>query len=575
MDGQEATQAVDPSSICSPRSPLQERRTRRREVDLEETNEPVKRVKLCDLETVMRSEEGIGSSSPNPIEKGTGELENFSEEEDSSQITKATDLKLSNHPLGIPMNNSSLETDAAVLSLGHAINLQSSMVTISELEAEKMKDTCKVSMPTKGEMKSVSQATDIPKLGVDLNNPFYPYKKLGQVRATDASECGSSTGPMENNESMRIWNEMKQNGFVSLKEIAAIPKPRGRQPRRRKSEETKKKTDTVKGEVANKCINVGAPSGLLSGLNPGIIKHVRNSKQVNSIIEAMLQSEKLENQELQQHRPLEQSWSGSRGVNVGSNERSHSSVADQLDLSLNKTFNPACFGSRVQSSESDMPDEKFNNDSINASLYNSEFEDAALTLKLSSGIISTEHASSTEIIDFSINQENTSLSFKAASVASQWLGLIQQDIKGRLAALRRSKKRVKNAIQIELPFLLTKDLAPKLENESMLLHSSLLECPRKETLDMHMARWKNLFGQMEKSLLEEGKHLERWLRQVEELQSQCEKGLKYVSANGLSNLDSIEDVSVWKNKESWEGECAVRAAAASIYSTSNLIMTAR
>ncbi|PKU85420.1 hypothetical protein MA16_Dca003159 [Dendrobium catenatum] len=81
----------------------------------------------------MRSEEGIGSSSPNPIEKRTGELENFSKERDSSQITKATDLKFSNHPLDIPMNNSSLETDVAALSLGHAINLQLSMVTISEL----------------------------------------------------------------------------------------------------------------------------------------------------------------------------------------------------------------------------------------------------------------------------------------------------------------------------------------------------------------------------------------------------------------------------------------------------------
>ncbi|KAH0448944.1 hypothetical protein IEQ34_022744 [Dendrobium chrysotoxum] len=73
---------------------------------------------------------------------------------------------------------------------------------------------------------------------------------------------------------------MKQNGFVSLKEISSILKLRGHHPRKKKeSEETKKKTNTVKGEVANKCINVGAPSGWLYGINPGIIKHVRNSKQ--------------------------------------------------------------------------------------------------------------------------------------------------------------------------------------------------------------------------------------------------------------------------------------------------------
>ncbi|KAH0448222.1 hypothetical protein IEQ34_022022 [Dendrobium chrysotoxum] len=140
------------------------------------------------------------------------------------------------------------------------------------------------------------------------------------MRTTNASECGcgSSTGPMENNESMRIWYDMKQNGFVSLKEISSILK------KKKESEETKKKTNTVKGEVANKCINVGAPSGWLYGINPGIIKHVRNNKQ--------------------QHRPLEQSRSGSREINVVSNEHSHSSVVDQLDLSLNKTFNPACLG---------------------------------------------------------------------------------------------------------------------------------------------------------------------------------------------------------------------------------------
>ncbi|KAH0450340.1 hypothetical protein IEQ34_021032 [Dendrobium chrysotoxum] len=91
---------------------------------------------------VMRAKGGIGSSSPNPIEKGTGELENFSEEGDSSQITKTTDLKFSNHSLDIPMSNSSLEMKC--------------------------------------------------------------YKKLGQMRATNASECGSSTGSIENNESMRI-----------------------------------------------------------------------------------------------------------------------------------------------------------------------------------------------------------------------------------------------------------------------------------------------------------------------------------------------------------------------------------
>lgn len=347
---------------------------------------------------------GIRPSSPKPKEKGTEKLDYSSEEADASQITKSTDLRLSSNPVDLPMNNSSLETDAAVNSLSHVISLQSSSMVTCELEPEKIQEICRYSLPTEGEKKS--------DFVMDLNNPFYPYKMLGQVRATDASECGSTTGPIENNESMRRWNEMKQNGFVSLTEIAPISKPKGRQPRRKKNEETKKKSDMGRVEPTNKCINVGTPSGLLSGLNPGIIKHVRNSKQVNSIIEAMLQSEKLEKQE-QQHRPLEQSRSGSRGVNLGSNEHRNAPVVDQLDVSLSKAFDPACFGSRMQSSESDLPDDKCNNDSSNPSLHYSEFDDDALTLKLASGMISTEHVSSAAIIDFSLNQENTTfLSFK-------------------------------------------------------------------------------------------------------------------------------------------------------------------
>ncbi|KAK8957572.1 hypothetical protein KSP39_PZI001425 [Platanthera zijinensis] len=527
MDGREAAPEADPS-VSRPKSLFPagrtDGRTRGRDSVLEEPNKRAKRVKLRDLEAVIRSEEGIKISPLlSPHEKGIEDIENYSQEE-ISQITRATVSRLS---FDRPLNNSSLEVDCSVIGVGHTINLQSSTTADS-------------------------------RHGVDLNNPFYPYKKLGQVRAADSSECGSTTGPMDSNESMRKWNEMKQQGFVSsFMSIAPIPKPRNRQPRKKKSEETKRKSNFVKDEMANKCTKVAAPSGLLSGLNPGIIKHVRNSKQVNSIIEAMLQNEK---QELL-HRSLEQSRTGTRGVILGPSEHAHALEADQLDLSLNKSVDTSFFESEVQNTES---------------VYNTEFDDDALTLKLSSGLISSEHASNAAVVDVPLDQEDpASLSFRAASVASQWLGLIQQDLKGRLAALRRSKKRVKNAIQIELPYLLSRDHAPDQENESMWSQSSLHECPSKGTLDMHMARWKSLFGQMERSLMEEGKHLERWLRQVEELQSQCDKGLKFVSANELSGFYSAEDASVRESKESWEKECAVRAAAASIYSTSNLIMSAR
>jgi hypothetical protein len=145
--------------------------------------------------------------------------------------------------------------------------------------------------------------SDAP-LGLDLNtldpsdqaevNPFFPYKKLGQSKVSDPSECGSTTGATGESESHRKWREMKQNGFLSSSHGTAVaPKPRGRPPKRKRDDELKRSTLTQNEQT--KFTKVAAPSGLLSGLNPGIINHVRNSKQVYTIIKAMVRSEELEN----------------------------------------------------------------------------------------------------------------------------------------------------------------------------------------------------------------------------------------------------------------------------------------
>jgi hypothetical protein len=147
-------------------------------------------------------------------------------------------------------------------------------------------------------------------LNMDLNantyeyNPFYPYKKLGLFKSTDPSECGSTTGPIEEeNGPLKLWNQMKENGFLSStqREIIA-PKPRGRRPKRKTEEETRKRIVHLQNEQASCFAKAAAPSGLLSGLNPGIINHVRNSKQVYSIIEAMVHSEKVESSQVNKER---------------------------------------------------------------------------------------------------------------------------------------------------------------------------------------------------------------------------------------------------------------------------------
>lgn len=129
------------------------------------------------------------------------------------------------------------------------------------------------------------------------------------------------------------------------------------------------------------------------------------------------------------------------------------------------------------------------------------------------------------------------LCLSAANVASQWLELLQQDIKGRLsgrllfqivitlerrkifsyldwnllcfvtAALRRSKKRVRAVINTELPLLLSKEFLHDQENNPHAMKDSADGFSTSVTADMHRSRWSRLFNQMDKALSEEEKQL--------------------------------------------------------------------
>lgn len=121
-------------------------------------------------------------------------------------------------------------------------------------------------------------------------------------------------------------------------------------------------------------------------------------------------------------------------------------------------------------------------------------------------------------------------------------------------ALRRSKKRAKNTVQTELPFLASTVLQSDIQN------GPAAGCP---TLDLHMARWRSLFSQTDTALYDEANHLESWLRQVQEMQVHCERGLRCIGADVFSELS--------RSKKPDEMERVVMAAAASIYSTCNFI----
>jgi hypothetical protein len=114
------------------------------------------------------------------------------------------------------------------------------------------------------------------------------------------------------------------------------------------------------------------------------------------------------------------------------------------------------------------------------------------------------------------------------------LELLHQDIRGRLAgiilkpdvnvkvlymhctqciffvfleALKRSRKRVRNALHTELPYLTATEFSSNQENESSIANTSEIGCTDKAVSEAHVARWRSLFVQMDKTLQEEGKQL--------------------------------------------------------------------
>jgi hypothetical protein len=74
-------------------------------------------------------------------------------------------------------------------------------------------------------------------------------------------------------------------------------------------------------------------------------------------------------------------------------------------------------------------------------------------------------------------------------------------------ALKRSRKRVRNALHTELPYLISTEFSSNQENESSIANTSESGCTDKAVSEAHAARWKSLFVQMDRALQEEGKHL--------------------------------------------------------------------
>ncbi|XP_068642990.1 uncharacterized protein [Aristolochia californica] len=519
-----------------------------------------KRIKLRDLDSVLRSKEIESSYLESsaiidettvcgpPTTKveaslGARSVQTGANERDSFSLLEAAAF------LRLSQAASTNEDGKPPSTKIHLISDSSCDVTLAHAS-----NVCGPSLPRKVEKRDLDlNVSHSSGFGLDLNsedvpnvldqNPFYPYKTLGHVKSIETSECGSCTGPLEDNEPLKLWKTMKQNGFLSSSH-GGIPIPKQHGPSKKsKNDAFKKKIELAKREQVNRFTKIAAPSGLLSGLNPGIINHVRNSKQVHSIIEALVRSEK---------------------PNCQTQKRS-------VSLSKKEDNEPIIKGSSkdVEYANAARSRQTGDGDPIHVNRV-SMLSSSDDRRGFRSSKVAVDNVSCLSSEEFSANQDSiTSLSVKAATVASQWLELVYQDFRGRLAALKRSKKRVRTTIQTELPFLMSQQSMSNQENDSYNGQPS--------GSDMHMAGWRSIFTQMEKALSEEGKNLENWLRQVKEMQEHCEQGLQFVNVPGagiLQPLGSIDADSRSNIAEALERECAVRAAAASIYSTSNMVTTA-
>ncbi|XP_057778421.1 uncharacterized protein LOC130997182 isoform X1 [Salvia miltiorrhiza] len=422
-----------------------------------------------------------------------------------------------------------------------------------------------------------------------INESMYPCKMHEHLRSKDDSDCVSSVGPLDTKDPMRVWKGLKQNNYLSTPYGAppvAMPKVRGRK-KSSSNDVMKKKIELAKKEQVDRFARVAAPSGLLNGLNPGIINHVRNSKQVHSIIEALVRSKKDESLH-SGNRKRNQIKTGAHDLSERREAMNVRGLGGQMS---GLAYGDALLGRRQMSDYAFFAKSVYPNTEITRGDSDSHMgytrsyprvtsccakgnEDDRLPLKLSSSVaVCTENASCLSSEESANISSVTSLSLKAANVASQWLELLHQDIRGRLAALRRSKKRVRAVITTELPLLISGEFSSNLENDIQIINSTASHFDQ-ATADAHSVRWSTIFGQMDKALSEEEGHLENWLNQVKEMQSHCEIGL---NTNSLHHpLDQAVPPGYdfrSGTAENSDKDLAVRAAAASIYSTCNFLLS--
>ncbi|XP_039056955.1 uncharacterized protein LOC120200107 [Hibiscus syriacus] len=576
----------------------------KRSIDqLEERHEvSPKGIKMRDFDSSIRFEEINGHNSKSMKQRDSSQQCQFSGAS-ASQVTEAPvtfnfDASQAERIEGVKVSPMALPI-CLPLDLNSDIQINESCDDNVECE-EKFDRPCSQEskcLPSKG----INLDLNVKDVSSSINHEPIRQRRIKNMKPKDVSECGSSISPAEEKDSLRVWKEMKQNGFLSFSHGVIsiqsgllssyhggmsmqngllssshggipVPKQRGRKSKNG----VLKKMELAKKEQVERFTKIAAPSGLLNGLNPGIINHVRNRKQVHSIMEALVKSEKLEklHSESKQASHVKSGTrddygKGDRANMDGSGfHRLHRYHEDGPTNTTTTNKKAISYPVSMHQPFSSISEERSGDG--DSSIEKPVSEDDALALKLSSSTKVSENISSLSNEESTNVTSNSSLSVKAATAASQWLELLQQDNKGRLSALRRSRKKVRAVITTELPFLISKEFSSNKGGDPNIVITSADGFPHDATAEMHLARWSALFDQMDKALSEEEKQLETLSNQIKGMQLHCDQGLQHMHWNllyGLPQLGASENNIRSGIRDSLDRELAVRAAAASIYST--------
>eukprot|EP01018_Ginkgo_biloba_P004442 Gb_34065 [translate_table: standard] len=278
----------------------------------------------------------------------------------------------------------------------------------------------------------------------------------------------------------------------------------------------KQKTSIENKEQVCKFTKGTAPSGLLADLKPGIINRVRNRYQVHAIIEAALGSVKLNayHRQHENQRDLE-------GEPKDIMEKSKRHQRSQTVAKMCRNANPA----------NDVCDDQYDSDRVNSGNHllarydnlNEEINKPKTEERASSAwndcLVDNWEPDDTNLLEKGSRMQLWtnyvgchSNEKKVAAVAFQWLKVLNQDIKGRLAALKRSRKRVRTVIRDELGCNSTDQQASASDRNDCQfvqpsntdLHDDILV---NAGHDIHLDEWRSLFVQMDHSLNEEGAQL--------------------------------------------------------------------